>query len=486
MRRFLHLVYKMFLNGEFVESSTRETYEIRNPANSSVVATVARGSKDDAKAAIDFAYDAFRRERKSTVPTNISRVLQMASDLVRQNETELATTMTQEQGKTLLESRGEIKFFAHTLEYYASLKARGSQVNISDPSKLAVVEKEPIGVVAGIVPWNNPILLMGAKLASALAAGNSIVIKPASTTPLSTLKVAELLVKAGLPKGLVNFVTGSGESVGEELVTNSKTRKVSFTGETSTGKRIMQLASSHLKRVTLELGGSNPIIVADDADLDAAVNATLNGRFRNCGQGCMCVKRTYVFEKIAQIFTEKLKERAANIVLGDGMKPETTMGPVHSKIQLEKVSGQVAETLDKGAKLVLGGHAPNSPELSKGFFYLPTLITEVNSNSKLVAEECFGPALPIITVGSMDDAIEQANDSIYGLGASVWTKDLGRAKKAAREIEAGTVLVNSLYGAGGWEIEVPMGGFKQSGLGREYGIEGLESYTETKTTIFGA
>jgi acyl-CoA reductase-like NAD-dependent aldehyde dehydrogenase len=480
------LPYKLFLNGEFVDSSTRETYDIHNPANGSVVGTVARGSREDAKAAIDFAYEAFRRERRSNNPTNISRVLQAASEFVRENELVLATLMTQEQGKTLNESKGEIKFFAHTLEYFAGLKARGSQVNISDPSKLAVVEKEPIGVVAGIVPWNNPILLMGAKLASALAAGNSIVIKPASTTPLTTLKVAELFVKAGLPKGLLNFVTGSGETAGEELVTNPKTRKVSFTGETTTGKRIMQLASSHLKRVTLELGGSNPVIVADDADLDAAINATLNGRFRNCGQGCMCVKRAYVFEKIASVFIDRLKERASKIVIGDGMNPETTMGPVHSKVQLGKVSNQVSETLDKGAKLILGGKTPNSPELSKGFFYLPTLITEVDVNSKLVSEECFGPALPIIIVSSMEEAIEQANDSIYGLGASVWTKDLARAKKAAREIEAGTVLINSLYGAGGWEIEVPMGGFKQSGIGREYGIEGLEAYTEIKTTIYGS
>jgi acyl-CoA reductase-like NAD-dependent aldehyde dehydrogenase len=481
------LVSKIFLNGESVDSQSGETYPVYNPANGSLVDIVARGSTEDAKAAVDFAYEAFKKERQSPTPANISRILQQVSQLVRDNETELATTMTKEQGKTLLESRGEIKFFAHTLEYYAGLRARGSQVNISDPSKLAVVEKEPIGVVAGIVPWNNPILLMGAKVASALAAGNSIVIKPSSTTPLSTLKVGELFAKAGLPKGLLNFVTGSGESVGEELVTNPKTRKVSFTGDTSTGKRIMQLAASNLKRVTLELGGSNPIIISDDAELDKAVNATLNGRFRNCGQGCMCVKRVYVFDKVASVFIDKLRARATGIVLGDGMNPNTTMGPLHSKPQLEKVSKQVSDTLDTGAKLVTGGHVPtdSNEEVAKGFFYLPTLVTEVDESSRLVSEECFGPALPIITVGSMDEAIEHANRSIYGLGASVWTKDLTRAKRAARALEAGTVLVNSLYGAGGWEIEVPMGGFKESGVGREYGIEGLESYTETKTTIYG-
>ncbi len=425
--------YKMFVNGEFVDSLSKETYEIHNPANGSVVGTVARGKVEDAKAAIDFAYEALNREKKQTTATNISRILQVTSDLVRQNETELATLMTLEQGKTLMESRGEIKFFAHTLEYYAGLKARGSQIRISDTSKLALVQKEPIGVVAGIVPWNNPILLMGAKVASALAAGNSIVIKPASTTPLSSLKTGELFSKAGLPRGMLNFVTGSGDTVGEELVTNPKTRKISFTGETATGKRIMQLAASQVKRVTLELGGSNPIIVADDADLDAAINATINGRFRNAGQGCMCVKRTYVFESVISKFVEKLRESANAIKIGDGMNPTTTMGPVHSKSQLEKVSKQVRETVEGGAKLVTGGHQPEQAELKNGYFYLPTLVTGADENSPLIAEECFGPALPIVAVNSMDEAIERANDSIYGLGASVWTKDLGRAKKAAME-----------------------------------------------------
>lgn len=478
--------YKMFINGDFVDSSNKETYEVRNPANKSVVGTVARGTIEDAKRAIDSASDALNREKRQASQSNISRVLYLASDLVRQNETELATLMTLEQGKTLMESRGEIKFFAHTLEYYAGLKPRGSQIRISDSSKLALVQKEPIGVVAGIVPWNNPILLMGAKVASALAAGNAVVIKPASTTPISTLKTGELFAKAGLPKGLLNFVTGSGETVGEELVTNRKTRKVSFTGETSTGKRIMQLAAAQLKRVTLELGGSNPIIVADDADLDAAVNATINGRFRNAGQGCMCVKRTFVFENILPRFMEKLRERASQIKVGDGMDAATTMGPVHSKSQLDKVTQQVSESVEQGAKLVIGGPAQGRSELKNGYFYMPTLVTDVSSDSPIVAEECFGPALPVVSVRNMDEAIEQANDSIYGLGASVWTKDLGRAEKAAQELQAGTVLINSLYGAGGWEIEVPMGGFKQSGIGREYGIEGLESYTETKTIIMGA
>ncbi len=478
------MTFKQFINGEFVASSGGEEYEVTNPANGKVVDRVVRGNVEDARAAIDFASDALKREKMSK--TNISRILQLVSELIRNHETDLATLMTLEQGKTLAESRGEIRFFAHTMEYYAGLKARGSQVQISDPTKLAVVEKEPVGVVGAIVPWNNPILLMGAKVAASLAAGNATVVKPASTTPLSTLKSMELFKDAGLPKGLLNVVTGSGPTVGEELVRNRKTRKVSFTGETVTGKRIMELASAELKRVTLELGGSNPLIVCDDADLDAAVSATLNGRFRNAGQGCMCVKRTYVFRDIAPRFVSKLKEKAMAIKVGDGMKSDTTMGPVHSKSQRSKVEQQVNETVSGGATLLLGGKEPEDSDLSAGSFYMPTLVTDVSGDSKLVAEECFGPALPIITVSGLEEAIEGANSSIYGLGASIWTKDLGNAKKAASELEAGTVLVNSLYGAGGWEIEVPMGGYKQSGLGREYGIEGLESYTETKTVIFGS
>ena len=480
------MTYKLFVNGGFADGSTGETYDVLNPADGQIVASVARGTVEDAKRAVDAAEEALERQRREAVPASISRILQVTSDLVRQNENELAKLLTLEQGKTLPESLGEIRFFAHTLEYYAGLKLRGSQVNISDTSKLAVVEREPVGVVAAIVPWNNPILLMGAKVAAALAAGNSIVVKPASTTPLATLKSAELFVKAGLPAGLLNFVTGSGGTVGEELVTNKKTQKVSFTGETATGKRVMELASSQLKRVTLELGGSNPIIICDDADLDAAAAATSMGRFRNAGQGCMCVKRAYVLESVAAKFTERLVARARSIRVGDGMKPESTMGPVHSRAQREKVEEQVNETVDGGGKLLLGGSEPGEDGLKNGYFYMPTLVADADPSSKMVAEEVFGPALPIVTVKSIEEAIERANDSVYGLGAFVWTRDLGRAKVAARQLRAGTVLINSVYGAGGWEIEVPMGGFKQSGIGREYGIEGLESYSETKTVIFGS
>ena len=479
------LVYKLFIDGSFSDSSDMGTYEIFNPATGALVDTVARGTVEDARRAIDAAEAAVYKQGHASQPANIQRILLATSELVRQSEAELARLLTLEQGKTLTESLGEIRFFAHTLEYYAGVRLRGARVNISDPSKLAVVEKEPMGVVAAIVPWNNPILLMGAKVSAALSAGNSIVVKPASSTPIATLKSAELFARAGLPPGMLNFVTGSGATVGEEMVTNKKTYKVSFTGETETGKRIMRLASSQLKRVTLELGGSNPIIITDDADLDAAVNATAMGRFRNAGQGCMCVKRAYVFESVAQRFLEKLVARTKTISVGDGMQKETTMGPVHSSAQRQTVSEQVDDSVSDGGTVILGGTEPKDEALKNGYFYMPTLMTEMDPSSRVVVEEVFGPALPIVTVKDMNEAIERSNDSVYGLGAFVWTKDLEKAKAAARELKAGTVLINAPYGAGGWEIEVPMGGYKWSGIGREYGIEGLESYSETKTVIFG-
>ena len=355
-----------------------------------------------------------------------------------------------------------------------------------DPSKLAVVEKEAMGVVAAIVPWNNPILLMGAKVSAALSAGNAIVVKPASSTPIATLRSAELFSRAGLPAGMLNFVTGSGETVGEELVTNKKTHKVSFTGETETGKRIMRLASSRLKRVTLELGGSNPVIVTDDADWRrprsrppwAGSGTRDRGACRQAGLR-LRVGRPEV--------PGHASLEAQSIKVGDGMQQGSTMGPVHSEAQRQTVSDQVDDSVSRGGKLLLGRSEPGDEAHSGGHFYMPTLMTDVDLTSRMVVEEVFGPALPIIIVRDMNEAIEKANDSIYGLGAFVWTRDLEKAKEAARELKAGTVLINAPYGAGGLRgIEVPMGGYKQSGIGREYGIEGLESYSEkTKTVIFG-
>jgi len=477
-------LYKLFINGENVDSATGETYQIRNPATSEVVDTVARGNAEDAKKAIDAAEEALQ-EWSEAAPTQAPSVLSKAAQLIRAYEQELATLLTKEQGKTLPESLGEIRFFAKTLEYYSGAKITGSYFTLTDRVSAAVV-KEPVGIVGGIVPWNNPVMLMGAKVVSSIRSGDAIVIKPASSTPLTTVRCAQILLEAGVPKGIFNVVPGPGGIVGEELLRNPKVRKVSFTGESETGKHIMEVAARDLKRVTLELGGSNPVIVADDADLDAAVDNTLFGRFRNCGQGCMCIKRAYVFEKIADLFVKRLLEKVKAMKIGNGLLQGVNMGPIHSASQREAFEEQVNDGLSKGAKVLTGGKRPTGPEYDRGFFYLPTLLENADPGSKVVREEVFGPALPIFRVKDMDEAVKLGNDSIYGLGAHLWTRDIQKALRAARRLKAGTVLVNTAYGSGGWEIEVPMGGFKQSGLGREYGMEGMAQYQETKTIVYGA
>jgi acyl-CoA reductase-like NAD-dependent aldehyde dehydrogenase len=311
-----------------------------------------------------------------------------------------------------------------------------------------------------------------------LAAGNTFVVKPASSTPVTDIKLASVLIKAGLPPGAVNIVTGPGGVVGEEILNSPKVAKIAFTGETATGKRIMEGSSKTIKRLTLELGGSDPMIVCDDADLALAVEGAAWGRFRNCGQSCTSVKRLFLFESIADQFIAEFTEKVKTIRVGNGLEKTTHMGPVHTKEQREKVESLVQDAEGRGAKAILKGGRPHGGSLEKGNFYSPTILGEVDYDAKIAREECFGPALPIFVVKDLEEAIERANDTTYGLGSSVWTRDLERAHHAAERIEAGTTWINSPPIA---RAEVPFGGFKQSGFGRELGIEGLDHYYETKS-----
>jgi succinate-semialdehyde dehydrogenase/glutarate-semialdehyde dehydrogenase len=332
--------------------------------------------------------------------------------------------------------------------------------------------------VGAILPWNFPVSLMGWKVAPGLAAGNTFVVKPASTTPLTDIKVASLLAKAGLPPGAVNIVTGPGAVVGEELLDNPKVAKIAFTGETATGKRIMEGSAKSIKRLTLELGGSDPMIVCDDADLELAVEGAAWGRFRNCGQSCTSVKRLFLFESIADEFVKRFAEKVKTIRVGNGLDKSTHMGPVHTEEQREKVESMVEEAEGRGAREIVKGGRPGQKELANGNFYTPTVLGDVDYDAQIAREECFGPALPIFIVKDLEEAIERANDTPYGLGSSVWTKNVERAYHAAERIQAGTTWVNSPPIA---RAEVPFGGFKQSGFGRELGIEGLDHYFETKS-----
>ena len=470
---------KMFIQGESVGAEGASTFNVANPATGEVVDSVPKGGREDAKRAIDAACDAFKVWSERPLIER-SRVLLKIAELVRTNVEDLATTLTLEQGKPLGEARGEINSFANTCEYYAGLigRERGAQTPFSTGEGFFIVTKRPLGVVGAILPWNFPVSLMGWKVAPGLAAGNTFVVKPASTTPLTDIKVASLLSKSGLPPGTVNVVTGPGPVVGEELLDNPKIAKIAFTGETATGKRIMEGSAKSIKRLTLELGGSDPMIVCDDADLELAVEGAAWGRFRNCGQSCTSVKRLFLFESIADGFVKSFAEKVKTIRVGNGMDKSTHMGPVHTEEQREKVESMVEDAEGRGAKDIVKGGRPDQKDLARGNFYTPTVLGDVDYDAQIAREECFGPALPIFVVKDLEEAIERANDTPYGLGSSVWTRNVERAYHAAERIQAGTTWVNSPPIA---RAEVPFGGFKQSGFGRELGIEGLDHYFETKS-----
>jgi succinate-semialdehyde dehydrogenase/glutarate-semialdehyde dehydrogenase len=479
---------KMFIGGEAVDASGGDTYEVRNPATGEVVDRAPRGTVQDVEQAIAAAQGGFREWADST-PEDRGQLLTNACTLIKEKSGEIAQLLTQEQGKTLFEANLEIHHLIHGLEFYAGLasKVRGSHVPLPQKGASGLVVRQPIGVCAGIVPWNFPLTLMGTKLGPALAAGNSIIIKPASTTPLATLLCIEQIAKAtyadgkkALPPGTVNVVTGSGAVVGEELLRNPAVRRIAFTGSTEVGRHVMEVAGPEIKRVTLELGGSDPMIVMEDANLEMAAKMADVGRFFNCGQMCLGVKRLFLQESIADQFIDNLASIIGSKAVGNGMERATRMGPLHLEYQRAEIEEQVEDARSRGGKTIVGGTRPEGDEYSQGFFYLPTLLTDVPDDARVVREEVFGPALPIFRFKDIDEAIERANASPYGLGSSIWTRNLLYANKAIDRLEAGNVWVNSLHY--GYD-ELPFGGVKASGLGREHGPEALDYYLEPKGVV---
>jgi succinate-semialdehyde dehydrogenase/glutarate-semialdehyde dehydrogenase len=474
----------MLIASELVDSESKETTTIKNPATGDVVDTVPKGTINDIRRAIDAAKGALKKW-STLSPSKRGAVLLAAGHTILQQEKELATLLTKEQGKPLRESILEIRRFVHTLDHYGGMaKTLRTSAVVLDTGRHGLVLRKPLGVCGSIVPWNFPVSLMGNKLGPALLAGNCVVVKPAGTTPLTDLRCCEIIDKAiqeaGGPKGVLNVVTGPGSVVGEELLVNPTVRKIGFTGATETGRRVMQCAASDFKHVTLELGGSDPMIVCDDADIERAVSAASVGRFFNCGQACLAVKRLYLFDNIADDFMAKLVEKAKKITVGDGLAKGTLMGPLHTKEQRQEVEEQVDDAVKHGAKVIFGGKRPTGAEFDKGFYLEPTLVAEVDPSSRMIQEEVFGPALPIVRVKNLDQAIEQANASIFGLGSSIWTRDINRAMYGAENIEAGYTWVNSaqiIYD------ELPFGGVKQSGLGKEHGEEAIEHYTDSKSVV---
>jgi acyl-CoA reductase-like NAD-dependent aldehyde dehydrogenase len=471
---------EVFIGGQWRPPASGETYATINPATEEVSAQVAKGGERDVDLAVQAARRAFDHGPwPRTAAAERARILWKLADLISANLDEMARLESVNTGKTLFDSgKVELPFAAEVFRYYAgwTTKIHGETLNLRDGA-FTFTLRQPLGVVGAIVPWNFPFLLASWKIAPALAAGNTVVLKPASLTPLTALRFAELTQEAGLPEGVFNVVTGPGGKVGMALVRHAGVDKIAFTGSTDVGKGIMKEAAGSLKRVSLELGGKSPNVVFADADLEAALRGALTGIFYNKGEVCAAGSRLLVEQRVHDEFVGKLVDRVKGLKIGDPMDKGTRMGPVVSAQQLETVLGYVEAGRREGATLAAGGERARVGD-GRGYFLQPTVFTGVRNTMRIAREEIFGPVLSVIPFKDAEDAVAQGNETFYGLAAAVWTRDVGKALRVARALRAGTVWVNAynLYDAA-----LPFGGFKESGFGRELGQAGLDIYTEVKS-----
>lgn len=473
----------MLINGTPSRAADDSWTDVNNPATGEYLDRVPRATRDDVNAAVEAAGAAFLPWSEKTSRER-GILLYKAAELIRRDHKELAKLLTMEQGKPIRESTDEVRGCANILEYYASIAGLSAGEAISlGKSGDCIVTRVPFGVCGAIIPWNMPVIIMGWKVGPALLAGNTLVLKPASTAPLTNIRIAGLFYEAGLPAGVLNVVTGPGETTGAALVGNTNVKKISFTGNTATGQKIREMAGNRLASLTLELGGSDPMIVMADADIGKAVEGAVRGRFYNAGQICTAVKRLYVHEKIAAEFTRQLTARIEGLKVGNGLEPHIDMGPLNSGEQLGRICAAVEGTTEREEGTVkTGGSRPAGAGYERGFFYSPTLISDVTPDAAILKEEVFGPVLPVVTVPDLATAINEANRSKYGLGASVWTKDAGTIRKVFSEVHAGIVWVNRHLTV---PPEIPFGGTQESGIGRENGSKALDSYTQSKTLYLG-
>jgi len=471
---------EIFVAGKWQAPATGETYRPVNPANEELLTPVGKGDERDVDAAVRAARKAFDEgpwPRMS--PHERGRIVWKLGELIQANLDEMARLESLCTGKTMFDSgKVEIPFAAEVFRYYAgwATKIHGETLQLRDTA-FTFTLRQPVGVVGAIVPWNFPFLLSSWKLAPALAAGNTVVIKPASQTPYTALRFAEMCQEAGVPEGVLNVVTGPGGKVGMALVRDPRVDKIAFTGSTEVGREIMREAAGTLKRLSLELGGKSPNIVFADADMEAAARGAMTGIFYNKGEVCAAGSRLFLEEKIHDEFMAKLTDKVKTLKVGDPLDKTTRMGPVVSKAQMETVLSYIEAGKQEGAQVVAGGARANVGN-GKGYYVEPTIFDRVTNTMKIAREEIFGPVLSVIPFRSVEEGIAQGNATSYGLAAAVWTRDVSKALKAARAIRAGTVWVNA-YNL--FDAALPFGGFKESGFGREMGSVGLDNYTEVKT-----
>ena len=467
----------MYINGEWIQSARK--FSVFNPANGQQIGEVVDGQRSDAVAAIDAAAQALPGWSAQTAYERSAR-LYRAHQLMMERRPALAEIMTREQGKPLKAAMNEVKYAADFLLWFAEEAKRiyGETIPSARSDQRFLVQKYPVGVVAAVTPWNYPISMLTRKIAPALAAGCTVVLKPAEATPLCAVAVFEVLHEAGIPPGVVNLITAADPApIGEEFCTNPRVKKLTFTGSTAVGKKLAQAAAAQLKRVSLELGGHAPFIVFDDADPVHAAKGVSLVKFLNAGQACISPNRIFVQRSILAPFLETLQARIAKMRAGDGMDPGNAIGPLVNQVAVDKVDRQVRDAVDKGATLHIGGSRLLHDGLDSGFFYAPTLLSNVTADMLIYREETFGPVAPVIAFDDEDDVLAMANDTRYGLAAYVYTQNLSRAMRSFEGLQFGIIGINDINPT---SAAAPFGGMKESGLGREGAREGIEEYLETK------
>lgn len=475
-------VYKHFINGEYVDPSNGEWIDSIDPYTGKAWAKIPRGSAEDVDRAVKAASKAMKEGPWATMTaSHRAKLMIKLADLVEKNAERLAELEVRDNGKLIAEMRGQVNYHPEWWRYYAGLadKIEGAVMPIDKPDMFAFTRSEPVGVVGALTAWNSPLLFIAWKCAAAIAAGCTVVVKPSEFASVSTLAYAELTKEAGFPDGVFNVISGYGKEAGSALVDHPDVAKITFTGSDATGAMIYAQAAKTMKRVALELGGKSPNIVFEDCDLDKAAAGVISGIFAATGQTCIAGSRLLVQNSIKDVFTKKVAELGATAKKGNPMSLDTNIGPVTTPIQYKKILDYIEIAKAEGAKCILGGGPATSPDLPGGQFVEPTIFTDVKPEMRIAKEEVFGPVLSIIGFDDEKQAIEMANNTIYGLAAGVWTEDIGRAIRVSKAIKAGTVWVNTYRAV---SYMMPFGGMKHSGLGRESGIESIRGYLETKST----